>query len=254
MYRIYAFVIVLSLVLVSGCTSTTHEASDPSLTNVVSKGVLVVGAIPDYPPMESIDETGNLVGYDIDLVREIAAEIDVTPEFRQIAWGDLFDAVKSGEVDMIISAITITPERSETMLFSVPYFDAGQVITVKKENTDINGPEDLMGKRVGVQSGTTCEEAALQYVDEVVGYESYDPIIADLKEGNVDALVTDLIGSTGHVKNNPELKIVGEPFTQEYYGIATKLGNDALMERVNEILREMKRNGKLDELKTKWLG
>lgn len=230
-------------------------ANDPSLEEVQKSGKLVVGSISDYPPMEFIDESGNIVGYDIDVTKEIASELGVTPEYKQILWGDLFDAVKSGEVDIIISAITITPERSEEMLFSSPYFEAGQVITVQKDNQDIKTPEDLVGKKVGVQAGTTCEEAVLEYVDKssVIGYESYDPIIADLKKGEVDALVTDLIGSIGFVSNHPELKIVGEPFTDEYYGIATKQGNDSLMQKINSILRQMKRKGKLSELEDKWM-
>ncbi len=250
---------VFSVLVISGCTQTVEEekvVTDTSLIDVQASGKLVVGAIPDYPPMEYIDESGEFVGYDLDVTREIAAQMGVATEFKQIPWGELFDAVKSGEVDIIISAITITPERQEEMLFSVPYFDAGQVITVRVENDDIKGPEDLNGTKVGVSAGTTCEQAVLEYADResVIGYPGYEEIIEDLKAGEIDALVTDLIGSSGYVKENPDdLKMVGEPFTQEYYGIATNLDNVALMDEINKILRNMKTTGKLKDLKSTWL-
>ncbi|MBD3202826.1 transporter substrate-binding domain-containing protein [Candidatus Woesearchaeota archaeon] len=255
-------VLILTLIIVAACTKKTevqqkndNQITDNSLINVKKRGKLIIGAIPDYPPMEYIDENGDHVGYDIDVVKEIASQLGVDSEIKQIMWGDLFNAVKSGEVDLIISSITITQERQQEMLFSVPYFDAGQTIVVQKNTKDISSPGDLKGKKIGVNAGTTCEKIALEYAnnEDVIGYPGYDPIINDLKNNEIDAMVTDLIGASNYVKNNPDLKLVGEPFTQEFYGIATKLGNNALMEEIDRILRNMKRSGKLKEIKNKWL-
>lgn len=251
--------IVVLLLVLAGCDKQeeikSEDIKDKSLLDIQERGELIIATISDYPPMEYLDEEGNLIGYDIDVVKEIASQIGVTAKIEKKLWGELFDLVKSGEVDIIISSITITPERQNEMLFSAPYFDAGQSIIVRAENNEVKGIADLKTRKVGVQAGTTCETATLEHVDSslVMTYESYDPIINDVKNGKVDALVTDLIGSIAFVKENPELKIVGEPFTQEYYGIATKIGNKELMDEINRILREMKRNGKLNEIKEKWM-
>ncbi|MFH0875031.1 MAG: ABC transporter substrate-binding protein [archaeon] len=259
-YYYYLVCLVAMALFIAGCAKTEQaktqeQISDRSLLNVKERGKLIIGIDPDFPPMRLIDNSGNLVGYDVDVANEIAAQLKIPVDIKRIAWGELFDNVKSGNVDIVISAITITPKRTEEMLFSIPYFDAGQVIIVGKDNTGINTPEDLKGKKVGVLKGTTCEEAALQYTDSslIAGYSSNQDIISDIKKNSLDAMVTDLIGASGYVKSDSSIKIVGEPFTQEYYGIATKLGNDALMDEINRVVRDMKRSGKLKEIKDKWL-
>ncbi len=255
-HRLYLFCIV-SVLLVSGCTSTTPEVSDPSLTNIIERGTLVVSTYPHIDPMTYKDEAGNNMGHDIDMANEIAKELGVSLQIEELFFPDMLAAAKNGDVDLGISSITITAERSEIMLFSIPYFDAGQVIIVRNDTTDVDSPEDFAGKKIGVVKGTTGEKAvlALEGINTslVISYDKNEDRDVDLKNGVIDLLVGDITGAVGTIRNNPELKVVGNPFTQEYYGIVTKLGNDALMERVNEILREMKRNGKLDELKTKWL-
>ncbi len=254
MFGLFAIMMLLA-VFASGCTQPMDQAGDLSLKNVKDRGRIMIGIDPDFPPMRLYDGSGKLVGFDVDVANDIALKLDVQPELSIISWGDLFDNVKAGDVDIIISAITITQERSQQMLFSSPYLDAGQVIMTRKDNNEITSPENLRGKKIGVLNGTTCKEAAMMYAEPqtITSYNSYTEIINNLIGGKLDAMVTDLIGASGYAKQEPSLKIVGEPFTSEYYGIATKLGNNALMDEINRILREMKRDGKLDEIKNKWL-
>ena len=114
-------------------------------------GALTVGINAEYPPFESVDDAGNIVGFDADLMNAIAAAADFEFEFVNTRWDGIFVALASGEFDAVISAATITAERAETVDFSDPYFNAGQSITVRADNTDIMGPDDLAGRKVGVQ-------------------------------------------------------------------------------------------------------
>ena len=256
-FRLLAIIIVAFGLI--GCVDITNqekqEIVDKSLLNVKERGKLIVGADSHFPPFRSMDGSGNLVGYDVDISKRIASELGVELEIKTIPWTELFDQVKKGNVDLAISAITITEERTKEMLFSVPYFYDGQVILVKKENEDIKRPEDLKDKRIGVQKGTTFEKTALEYSNDdlVIKYEEYGQLINDLKEEKLDALVIDLAGGLKFVELNPELKKVGNVFTQEYYGIATKKGNNALVNEVNRVIRELKRTGKLKEMSDKWI-
>ncbi len=251
------FIVLFAFVFGRTIVNRNERIEDHSLLNVKERGVLIVGTTSGYEPMEYIDKDGNLVGFDMDLVKHIAFRLGVSAKFNDIEWSELFDAVKSGEVDIAISSITITSERSEEMLFSIPYFSGDQVIIVRAENDDIKSPEDLKDKKVGAQEGTTCEIAALQYVNPSSLFTKYNRSeyeIEDLKAGVIDAVVMDYIGAVGYIKNNPSLKIVGGLFTDEYYGIVTSKDNKALMNEINKILREMKRDGTLEELKERWLG
>ncbi|MFH2020628.1 MAG: ABC transporter substrate-binding protein [archaeon] len=255
--------LVLLLVAVTGCNTQQKtsdlQAGDNSLKNIKDKGTLIVGADIPYGMMEFFDESGNPQGVDVEIARRIASDIGVKLEFKDYIWENLFDAVKNGEVDFAISSITITPERANEMLFSSPYFNAGQVIVVEKDNNDINGPLDFEGKKIGVQIDSTGEEEVLKYTNSsmIITYPGYElgvetGMIYDLKTGTTDAIVLDFIAAVDIVKNEPTLMIAGEPFTQEFYGIASKTENVLLMDEVNTILRQLKSDGSLNAIIKKY--
>jgi ABC-type amino acid transport substrate-binding protein len=225
------------------------------------QGVLTVGLDVPYEPMEFFDAKGNIVGIDADIAKEIAKKLKVKLVLKDINWDDLFPAVKNGDVDLALSAITITPERSKEMLFSNPYFDGGQVIIARKSDvSNIHTLSDLIGKKVGAQPETTSYTETAKVVGEssMVPYASFDStdtsgITYDLVQGTIDAVITDYLAATGLTKDNTSLTIVGEPFTMEFYGIATKLGNQELITEVNDVINDMKSSGKLKEIKTAWI-
>jgi len=251
------------LLMLSGCVQTPEEETDPSLSNIIDKGKIIIGSDIPYEPMEYRDESENLVGIDIDIAKKIAEEIGVTTEFVDYNWTDIFDAVKTGECDIIISSITITIDRSQEMLFSTPYLPCGQVIVVNESNQDIISPENLSGKRVGAQVNTTSIDEAKKYTDEslVFGYANFEEtenggIIYDLKNGTLDAIIVDYIAALGYVKSNPILKIAGgeeNQITEEYFGIATKQGNNALIDRINDIIKDMQESGEINSIKNSYI-
>jgi polar amino acid transport system substrate-binding protein len=255
-FAITAVLIIVGVgyVRISNEMNSKEKTTDTSLSGIRERGKLVVGTYPVVEPMTFVDKSGQVVGFDMDMVKAVAADIGVPVEIKQINFQDLIGAAETGQIDLIACVMTITPERSERILFSIPYFNTGQMIITLKNNTDIRGPDDLTNKRVGVQKDTTAEKAAMKYVNHslIVSYDDWNLAPEDLKKGKTDAILFD-IGAFSLVKNNPELKIVGTPLTQDFYGLATKKGNDAFMEEVNKVLREIKRNGKLKELEDKWL-
>lgn len=233
----------------SGCVNQ-EEKTDPAIQKIKDAGKLVVGTSTPYEPMEYIDENGDIVGFDIDIAREIATKLGVELEIKDMAFDDLLDAVENGSVDIAIAAITITIERSEQVLFSNAYMNAGQVIIVNETNKDINSEEDLENKIVGVQDGTTSEEEALKYTNSslVKSYNNYTGALEAILAREIDAIVIDYPAGVGLIKDTSGLEIVGDPFTNELYGIAMKKGNSALKTEIDKVIARIS----IEELGNKW--
>lgn len=227
----------------------------PNVQKILDAGKIVVGIDATFPPMEYEDEEGNFAGFDVDLIQKIAEELGVEAEVKNIAWDDIFNAVLEGEIDMIVSSVTITEERKELYDFSSYYLNAGQVIITRKEDISIKSAADLVGKKIAVQRGTTNEEQAVLYTaDELVlRYDDFIQATQALKEGTADAIFSDLTGAKAIVEENPDLKIASEPFTSDFYGIVFKPGQSDLVEKINEILSSLTQGGYLLTLKQKWL-
>lgn len=251
-------ILILVLAFLLGCNAPGKDdngLADISLEVVKERGQLIVGTSTSYPPMEFYDESGVLVGFDMDLAKIIASELGVEAVLVDYEWENLFSAIKNGSVDLAISSMTITPERQQEILFSIPYFNGGQVIMILKDNIMISSPQDLAAYAIGAQEGTTCEEGALLYVDtnSLIRFKDNVDEIEALVNGSLDAVVIDYVNAAHRVRTDSRFRIIGEPFAQEYYGISTKLGNDALMEKVNKVLRDMKRDGRIEGLLRQWI-
>jgi polar amino acid transport system substrate-binding protein len=208
-----------------------------------------------WPPFEYIDDSNNIVGFDIDLMNAIAAKEGLDIEYVNVGFDALLAGIGSGTYDAAISSITIKPERAASMLFSDPYYVAGQMIVVKKDNTSITGESSLKGKKLGAQLGTTGES----YAQEVTGatVKSYNQIglaVQDLLNGQIDAVICDTPIANGYVgKNAANLKTVGTPLTEENYGIAVAKGKDDLLKKINDGLKKVQDEGLIDQLVQKWL-
>jgi polar amino acid transport system substrate-binding protein len=208
-----------------------------------------------WPPFESVNEqTMAIEGFDIDLMTAIADKENLDIEFVNVAFDPLLAGVAQCTYDAAISSITILPERAESMLFSDPYFEAGQIVTVRKDNTDIASKDDLGGKEVGAQIGTTGSFE----VQKIAGatLKTYDDIglaFQDLMNGQIDAVVADNPLALLYVsENSSKLKTVGEVFTDEFYGIAVCKTNTELLAKINDGLAKVKAEGLIQELVDKW--
>ena len=223
---------------------------------------IVVASDIAYPPMEFIDENGDEVGFDIDMLRAIEAVSDLEIEIRNTAWDGIFAGLLNGQYDAICSAVSITDERKKTMDFSDVYFNTAQALIVKTETTSVTTLQDLVDQnlKVGVQIGTTGALALDDYdfdESQIKEFDTTPYAVADMMNGNLDAVVCDAIVANDFIIDNDaysgKLKRVGDYFNEDPYGIAIQKGNTELVEKINAALAILKENGTLDDLYKKWL-
>jgi polar amino acid transport system substrate-binding protein len=220
---------------------------------------ITFGSDASFPPMEFVDAQKTVTGFDVDMIQAAAKAAGFEAEVKNVAWDGIFAGLANGEYDAILSSVTITDERKGTMDFSTPYVNAGQVIIVPKTTTDVSKPEDLKGKVVGVQISTTGD-IAVGKIEGVKQKKTFDEIglaVEDLSIGRLDAVVVDSPIAANYVLQNEKykakLQIVGVPFTEEYYGVAVKKGNQKVLDKINKGLEAIQKDGTLDKLKAKWL-
>lgn len=234
------------------CLSTVFAGGQQETSKIV------IASDATWPPMEFVDEAGDIVGFDIDLMAALAEEAGFEYEVRNTNWDGIFAGLANGAYDAVISSVTITDERKKAMNFTEPYINAGQILLTRVDLEGVSELEDMKGKSVGVQQGTTGDFAveAITAIDR----RAYDDIglaVQDLLNGNVDGVVCDSPIAADYVMNNPnfkgKLKIVGEPFTSEFLGIAVQKDNVELLETLNAALAEVIASGKRDQLVDKWL-
>jgi polar amino acid transport system substrate-binding protein len=242
--RLFRWTAVIMLFLLAACVQT--EA-----------GTLVVATDATFPPFEYVDEaTKEIIGFDIDLMNAIANQADLAITYQNVSWDPLLAGMADCQYDMAISAMTITPERAEAFSFSDPYINAGQIVAVAIDNVTINGPSDLVGATIGAQIGTTGAMEA-ESIPEATAkvYDTYELAFLDLANGQIDAVIADYPTAVAFVNQNAaRLKVVGEVFTDESYGIAFCKGNDDLISQVNAALADLQAEGFIDELVLTWYG
>jgi polar amino acid transport system substrate-binding protein len=252
MKRITSAMLVLVLVLVVGLVSCQREEESETVT-------ITVASDATWPPMEFIDSNQEIVGFDIDLMNAIADAAGFDVEFQNTAWDGIFAGLANRDYDAVISSVTITEDRQRTMDFSTPYVNAGQVLIVRQDApSGWTTLDDLAGESVGAQIGTT---GAIEIDNnDNVDLRTYDEIglaIEDLAQGRIAGVVADAPIAADFVLQNENykqsLQIVGEPFTDEYYGVAVRKGNDEVLDLINAGLEVVLNDGTVEELKDKWL-
>lgn len=217
---------------------------------------LTVGANIGNVPWEFQDESGDFVGFEIDLINEVADRLGAEVEVVNIPFNGLFSAVQSGRIDVATSSITITDERLESVSFAQPYYDSDQSLTVAS-----GGPaslDEMEGKVVGVDTGSTGDMWATEHSDEygfadIRRYEGLAPAMLDLAAGRIDGYISDIPALLYYVKDKPNLTVVQRIETGEKYSMM--FAKDAeLASEVNDILTELKEEGVLSDLHEKWFG
>lgn len=233
----------------------TPTFAQSGLERVRKSGELRIGTDATYPPLESA-EGGQFTGFDIDMGNSLARELGVRAVFINSGFDGIFPALQNGTFDAVISSVTITPERSASMLFSDPYYNSGQLISVRKGTAGIDKPEDLPGKKVGVQINTTAQIDLEKRKGVIVAvYNTVDLALLDLKNGRIDAVVCDAPVLRYMIRQSfPDLATVGRRFTDEKFGIVIAEGNDDLRRAVNAALWHITETGEYDRINLKWFG
>ena len=225
-----------------------------SVSSQNSPQVWRVATEPTFPPFE-MQNKGQLEGFDIDLMKAIGEEAKVKIEFVSLPFDGIIPALQAGTIEAAISGITITPERAQALDLSRPYFKAGLALAVVEGNTTIKGFDDLKGKRIAVQIGTTgAKEAAKVPGAKISSFDSTAFALQELLNGKVDAVVNDGPVTLYAIKKAglQGIKIVGELLTEEYYGIALPK-NSPNLKIVNSALENLLANGKYQAIYQKWL-
>jgi polar amino acid transport system substrate-binding protein len=253
---------LLSSLALAGCGKKDSAGSAPaaSAPATASARVYAVGTDAAYAPFESQNEKGEIVGFDIDVVKAVAAKAGIEVKFVNTPWEGIFNALNQGDRDLLVSAITITDQRKQTMDFSTPYFDAVQLIAVKADSK-VTKFDDLKPLKVGVQTGTTGDEAVSKLQGKtsanIKRFESTPLALKELEAGGLDAVVADNGVVINYVANNAGAKfktVSDTSFTPEQYGLAVKKGNAELLAKLNKGLADIKSDGTYDNLYKKYFG
>ncbi|KUK07866.1 MAG: ABC-type amino acid transport system, periplasmic component [Caldanaerobacter subterraneus] len=249
-----AFAVIFALAfMVSGCGSKFN-----TVDQIKQKGVIVMGTSADFPPFEFHKVEGGkdeIVGFDIDIANAIAKKLGVKLEIKDMDFKGLIPALQAGRVDMVIAGMTPTAERKKSVDFSDLYYDSRQVVVVKNDSP-ISKFDDLKGKTVAVQIGTTSEEAAKKIPDvKLKQLNRVSDEFMDLQNGRCDAIVVEDTVAKAYLKEYKDMKILYMDEINDVENgsaVAVAKGNKSLLDVVNEVIKELKQSGEYDKLVDKW--
>lgn len=235
-----------------GSMRIKDDSKDSGDSKKDSKDTLVMATNAEFPPYE-FHEGDDVVGIDADIARAIGEEMGMEVKIEDMAFDSIIPAVTSGKADFGAAGMTVTEDRKKNVDFTDTYATATQVIIVK-EGSDIAGPDDLTGKKIGVQLGTTGDIYADDIEDaEVERYNKGFEAVQALTQDKIDAVVIDGEPAKEFVAEADGLKILDEAFTEEEYAIAVAKDNDDLLKKMNEALASLKESGKIDEIVAKYI-
>ena len=212
-------------------------------TLTFAKGKLYVGTNAEFPPFEYLDK-GEVVGFDIDLVKAIGKKLDMEIVIKDMAFDGLIPALETNKIDIVIAGMTASDERKMAVNFSNPYYTANQVIILNDNNNDIKTFDDLNGKLVGVMLGFTGDVVVSEMKDvKSKKYNASYAAIMELQNNKIDAVVLDSETALNYVKNNKGLKLAETSGEPEEYAIAISKKNSELLNKINTALDELKKDG-----------
>lgn len=237
-----------------------ESKGDQSLEKIVSKGVFVMGLDDSFPPMGYRDENNEIVGFDVDLAKEVTRRMGVTLKVQPIDWNAKEQELNTGNIDCIWNGFTITAERRKVINFSDPYVDNAQVAVVRN-TTAYQTLADLAGKSIGLQAGSTAADAVAHNpafaasVKEVVEVKDNLTALMDLEIGGVEAVILDLFVAIDNItRSGKDFRILDEYLAPEEYGVGFRKSDQALRDEVQKHLNAMAQDGSLARISTVWFG
>lgn len=249
-------VFIISLTFIS----CNKRESVNTLEKIQKEGKFIVGLDDSFPPMGFRNDKEEIVGFDIDMAREIAKRMKLNVEFKAVEWDGVIGALNNGDIDLIWNGLTITEERKNQIEFSNPYLENKQIIVVNKESK-IESKKDLKGKVIGVQMGSSSYEAfskdieALNNVSEVKKYPKNTEALMDLTAKRIDVVVVDEVVGKYYIAKKPgQYKVLGEDFGKEQYGVGFRKGDTKFKEEIDKTLEQMKKDGNTESISKKWFG
>jgi polar amino acid transport system substrate-binding protein len=236
--------LLLLVLLVGGRTVWLNVQGRSGLAEIQRRGELRVGLDASFPPFETLDGEGQVVGLDADIARAIAADLGVEVAFVNIGFDGLYDALKIGRVDLIISGLPVDPFLTQDVAYSVNYFNAGQVLVTR--DAAIREIEDLAGRAVAVEWGSLADMEARR-LRETLPTLQVEPQPDPQTALQADIAIVDSVTA----RSDPNLRLV-EYLSDDWYAAAVRIDNTALLTAVNQTLTRLIESGEMDQLQAKW--
>ncbi|GAB4153740.1 MAG: transporter substrate-binding domain-containing protein [Candidatus Promineifilaceae bacterium] len=246
-----AWLLICCLLSLAACQSQSD-----AWTRIQRSGVLRVGIDPTYPPF-AVATDNDLWGFDVDLMRAIAAAYDLEAQFIYFGYDGLYDALSTEQVDVLASALVVQPERTRDFAYSQPYFDAGQVLIVPAASP-IAAPDDLAEHVLAVELGAQGHVLATTWQRRlpnltIVPYRNVGEALDAAANGNADAALVDNISGRLYLQQTPHLVRLSPPVESEPYALVVRADDALLLTRLNAALQDLQRSGALDEIIRRWL-
>ena len=253
--------LVLAAAVLFGLASCKKKtANDNSLEDLIARGEFVLGLDDSFPPLGFRDDNNEIVGYDIDLAKEVALRLGVKFRAQPISWDAKEQELATGNIDCIWNGLTITPERLESLSFTKPYLDNDQVVVVT-EKSGITTLDNLKGKVIGLQAGSSAADAVDASVDfkkslsSITEFKDNITALNDLEIGGVDGVVMDSVVANYVIKTTGKpFAILSEGLSPEEYGVAFRKGDVKLTQKVQSVLEEMASDGTVAKISEEWFG
>ena len=240
--------------------SKAAAGGDKSLDTVMQKKKLIMGLDDSFPPMGFRNENNEIVGYDVDLAREVTRRMGIELVLQPIDWNAKEQELNTGEIDCIWNGFTITEERKKNLLFTPPYLRNAQVIVVKTDSP-VRTMKDLAGKTAGTQLGS----ASIEAIDDapefkaslrgLVEYKDFLTALMDLDVGGIDAVVIDLVVANDNInRSGKNFRILSEGLDEEEFGVGFRKNDKVLADKVWSTLMDMAKDGTVAKIATHWMG
>lgn len=252
MARLKKLLTVMVMAGVCMAMVSTASAADKNWAKIKKSGVLTIGTSPDYPPFESVDPaTNKIVGFDIDLIDAVAAELGLKTKFQAMGFDSIIIAVKNGQVNLGMSSFSVTEERKQSVDFTIPYYKNGSTVLTKADSP-VKTEEDLVGKRVAAQIGSTSAEAAkkikgcdAQIVDDA------NIAVMMMKNGVVQGAVLDVAIAENYAKK-PEFTVFEKPLSYEETAAIVRKNSPEFLDALNKAIEKLEADGTIAKLRKKW--
>lgn len=258
----YSLITVLVVVILTLAACGKSQASSSiDLDQINKRGYIIMGLDDTFAPMGFRNNAGELVGFDVDLAREVFKRTNIEVRFQPIEWAMKETELNTGNIDLIWNGYSITEERKEKVIFTKPYLENKQII-VTLSDSEIENKEDLKNKKVAVQNGSSAMDAVMRESDLVEEFEGGEPLLfdtnneafMDLEAGRSDAVVADEVLARYYVKQKggENYRILTEDFGKEEYGIGIRNTNKDILKLLDDIIDEMRSDGSYDKIYSKW--
>ncbi|MCA9865252.1 MAG: amino acid ABC transporter substrate-binding protein [Anaerolineales bacterium] len=239
-------------IMMAACAPSTGDAWE----RIHEAGILRIGIDPTYPPF-ALDDGGTLSGIDVDLGRALAVELGLEPQFTYLGYDGLYDALTTGQVDVLISALVIAPERTKEIAYTAPYFDAGLFLVMPVGANPATGMDGLGGTSVAVELGTLGHVQALEWQRHLANltiqtYGSVDEALGSVSRGQNGTALVDYVSARLYIRNNPVegtgLTYSSDSIVSEPYAMAVRIEDRTLLAHLNDALIRLEKSGRLPQI------